>query len=223
MGSKSKKGKDKNYMNMQSYRNALYVKTNVALAKNIEVGSLVEVTEQEALRYGGGIPATCIDVYFDDMPPLRLTDNALDITHDTKTYKATPDLQNVDAHKQTNQINSSGGRVRLSAIDDTFIQLIHAKKTTRARITVSIAMVDKNNKCLAMFIEHRGFIKVPSVSFEPKFSQYEIEFETTNFFEMLDQIPGTKPADAVQQSIWPGDTAFTHTTVDEDEEWKVKN
>ncbi|MFM2580645.1 hypothetical protein [Vibrio fortis] len=224
MGSKPKapKQKDSNYMNMQNYRNSPYVRTNVAYAYGVPLGSLKEISGQEALRYGGGIPASCIEVQFTGMPVLRLTDNAVDVIFEGKVYKATPDLKGVTASKSTNKINSQGGRVTLSAVDDVFLDLVQANKTIRARITFAVAMLDRDNDCIAMFIEHRGFIKLPVTTFDPKSGKLEIQFETTNFFEQLDKISGVRPAEAIQQSIWPGDLGLSEALVNETEEWKVK-
>ncbi|EGQ9960027.1 hypothetical protein R6I31_000038 [Vibrio cholerae] len=221
MGSKPKQ-KESNYMNMLSYRNHPWVRSNYETATGIALGPAVELTPQQALRYGGGIPCNCIEIHFRGMPVLRLTDNAIDVQHNGVVYRATPDLQSVKTQKSKSQINSQGGRVTLSAVDDVFIELVDTAAAHRAEISFRVALMDPDNNCLAMFTEHRGWIKFPSIRFNHKSGELTVEFETTNWFEMLDQIPGVRPADSVQKFYWPQDTAFEHSTVQETEEWKVK-
>ena len=76
---KAPKQKTSNYMSLTSYRNAAWVRSNVSKATGVPLGELLEVTETEALRYGGGIPVHCVEIHFTDLPPLLLTDHSLDV------------------------------------------------------------------------------------------------------------------------------------------------
>ncbi|MFM5339412.1 hypothetical protein ACEUA8_01500 [Aeromonas veronii] len=222
MGKKSKQSTPNNKMALDSVRNSLFTRSNYAEANAVNLGTLKELSEKEAIAYGG-LPVMLMTVTFNNGQKMHLTTGALDVYYNNITYKSTSEILSIPDVKNEDRLRTDGVTVEMSGLNETLLDLIQSGQTLNARLEYKIVFLKDDNKVNgnAAFDVYVGFIRICETTIDYNKGSMTMRIETANALKKLERIQGHRHANSVQQSLYPGDKFFEYVIESETEQWRV--
>ncbi|CAI0912359.1 hypothetical protein KGP17_17620 [Serratia sp. JSRIV001] len=173
---------------------------------------VASLTEQQLMS--AGFLFNLVDIQLSGGGEVNLTDGFHDVDYDSKTYLASGDFLDLTSAAEEKEINNKAMNVNISNVRPEYIEMIRAKKFSRASVTVRIAFMNPNTGEVALtYPVFTGTVDSVNINIEYKDNESTNESQTTinTLWEVLEKKARNHCSDGIHRS-YPGnanDTVFS--------------
>lgn len=196
------------YTALSQMVNSKWVIGQVELAKGYPKGSLKVAEISDAIKFGGRNPVILIDVSFDGLSHVRLSDCGFDLISDGNTYKALGDVLKVSNVDQKQSLDIKGATIELSGEISEYINALTLNNYIGGVVTIRVAFTDDDNNIISTFMISRGLMDKPQIKKTTKSIRVTIQLQSV--FRSIGRVRGSLPVDTLHQLENNGDSIFQY-------------
>lgn len=172
---------------------------------------LTVLSEQQLMS--AGFLFNLVDIELSGGGIVNFTDGYHDVDFENRTYLASGDFLDLTSSSEEKEINNKAMNVNISNVRPEYIEMIRAKRFSRATVTVRMAFMNPNTGTVALtYPVFKGTVDSININIEWKDNESTNESQITinTLWEVLEKKARNHCSDSIHRS-YPGcenDTVF---------------